>query len=77
MVYKMKWLKNTVSTLAFVGGLNWVTVATFKVDLVEKIVGLLPASVSWLTTPIYIVAGVSIMWIVAGKVVKKTLGIKE
>lgn len=59
----VKGLKTIAWILVIIGGLNWGLIGVFDFNIIEKILG----SMSWLVRLIYILVGLSAIWLVFNK----------
>ena len=57
----MKWLDNTLLTLAVIGCINWGLIGFFRFDLVAFILG----DMTWISRVIYALVGLSGIYIIS------------
>lgn len=57
----MKWFDNTALTLVIIGALNWLLIGLFRFDAVAWLFG----SLSWLSRIIYVLVGLSGIYLIS------------
>ena len=57
----MKWLDNTLLTLAVIGCINWGLIGFFRFDLVASILG----DMTWISRIVYALVGLSGIYIIS------------